>query len=93
MAVMALPERYRRKLRSTNGLRMAQPLIPRRERVIGIFPNVESAMRLLGALLMEQDVEWASGRCYLRMDEYWQWKRSQDEASTPNPASEGDEAA
>jgi transposase-like protein len=93
MAVMALPERYRRRLRSTNGLERLNREVRRRERVIGIFPNVASALRLLGALLMEQDEEWTTGRCYLRMDEYWQWKKAKDEASGEKTTSEGDQAA
>ena len=88
MAVMALPERYRRRLRSTNGLERLNREVRRRERVIGIFPNVASALRLLGALLMEQDEEWTTGRCYLRMDEYWQWKKAKDEASGEKTTSE-----
>ena len=75
MAVMALPELYRRRLRSTNGLERLNREVRRRERVIGIFPNIDSAMRLLGALLMEQDEEWASGRLYFRMDQYWEHKK------------------
>jgi len=76
MAVMTLPEPYRHKLRSTNGLERLNREIRRRERVIGIFPNTESALRLLGALLMEQDEEWATGRLYLRMDTHWEYKKS-----------------
>ena len=64
MAVMALPEPYRRRLRSTNGLERLNREVRRRERVGGIFPNVDSALRLLGALLMEQDEEWTTGRLY-----------------------------
>ena len=60
MAVMALPEPYRRRLRSTNGLERLNREVRRRERVIGIFPNIDSATRLLGALLMEQDEEWTT---------------------------------
>ena len=77
MAVMALPELYRRRLRSTNGLERLNREVRRRERVIGIFPNIDSAMRLLGALLMEQDDEWTSGRLYFRMDQYWEHKKAQ----------------
>jgi len=47
MAVMALPEPYRRRLRSTNGLERLNREVRRRERVIGVFPNVASAFRLL----------------------------------------------
>jgi transposase-like protein len=48
--------------------------IRRRERVIRIFPNRESAMRLLGALLMEQDEARSTGKRYLDMTAYWQWR-------------------
>src|SRR5690606_9016922 len=81
---------FRSGLDSTNGLERLNREVRRRERVIGIFPNVASALRLLGALLMEQDEEWTTGRCYLRMDEYWQWKKAKDEASGEKTMSEGD---
>ncbi|MGB4402163.1 MAG: transposase, partial [Bacillota bacterium] len=48
--------------------------IRRRERVIRIFPNRESAIRLIGALLMEIDDKWISGKKYLDMSEYLQWQ-------------------
>ena len=48
--------------------------IRRRERVIRIFPNRASAGRLLGALLMEHDESWSTGKVYLDMTEYWQWR-------------------
>ena len=59
-AVLALPERYRR-----------------RERVIRIFPNRQSALRLLGTLLMEMDEKWTTGHRYLDMQDYWEWRKSQ----------------
>ncbi|GAV22268.1 IS256 family transposase [Carboxydothermus pertinax] len=57
VAVLELPERYRKRLRTTNSLERLNEEIRRRERVIRIFPNRESAIRLIGALLMEQDVK------------------------------------
>jgi putative transposase len=80
-AVLVLPEPYRKRLRTTNSLERLNQEIRRRERVIRIFPNRESALRLLGALLMEQDEEWATGRRYLRMDAYWQWRRRSEQES------------
>ena len=59
MAVMALPEKYRRRLRTTNMQERLNQEIRRRERVIRIFPNDESALRLIGALLAEFDETWA----------------------------------
>lgn len=61
-AVMVLPEPYRRRLRSTNILERLNQEVRRRERVIRIFPNEDSAIRLLGALLMEQDEIWTTGK-------------------------------
>lgn len=52
-AVLMLPERYRKRLRTTNGMERLNEEIRRRERVIRIFPNRESVVRLIGALLME----------------------------------------
>ena len=55
--------------------------IPRRERVIRIFPNDESALRLMGALLAEFNETWAE-RLYINMDEFKEWlmKRSESDA-------------
>jgi len=55
-AVLVLPEKYRRRLRTTNGVERLNEEIRRRERVIRIFPNRESIVRLVGALLMELDI-------------------------------------
>jgi transposase-like protein len=76
-AVLALPEPYRRRLRTTNAVERLNEEIRRRERVLRIFPNRESAIRLLGALLMEQDEAWTTGKRYLDMSAYWQWRREQ----------------
>lgn len=78
-AVLELPERYRKRLRTTNGQERLNEEIRRRERVIRIFPNRESALRLLGALLMEMDEKWSTGRRYLDMTEYWDWRKVQKE--------------
>ncbi|GIM44723.1 IS256 family transposase [Collibacillus ludicampi] len=78
-AVLELPERYRKRLRTTNGQELLNEEIRRRERVIRIFPNRESALRLLGALLMEMDEKWSTGRRYLDMTEYWDWRKVQKE--------------
>lgn len=52
MGVMAFPERYRKRLRTTNGVERLNQEVRRRERVIRIFPNEDSALRLLGAGLV-----------------------------------------
>ena len=53
-AVLALPEAYRKRLRTTNSVERLNEELRRRERVIRIFPNRLSAERLLGAVLLEQ---------------------------------------
>lgn len=75
-AVLSLPEKYRKRLRTTNSVERLNEEVRRRERVIRIFLNRESVIRLIGALLMEQDEKWASGKKYLDMVEYLEWRES-----------------
>jgi transposase-like protein len=74
IAVLALPEKYRKRLRTTNMLERFIQEIRRREKVIRIFPNIDSAYRLVGALCAETHEEWSTGRLYLNMDEYFEWR-------------------
>lgn len=76
-AALVLPEPYRRRLRTSNGTERLNEEIRRRERVIRIFPSQASALRLLGALLLEQHEQWTTGHHYLDMAPYWQWRRDQ----------------
>lgn len=56
------------RLRSTNLLERLNQEVRRREKVIRIFPNVDSARRLIGAVLMHQDEEWmSSSRSYMNL--------------------------
>jgi transposase-like protein len=71
-AILALPDLYRKRLRTTNAVERLNEEIRRRERVIRIFPTRESAIRLLGALLMEQDEAWTTGKRYFDMTAYLQ---------------------
>lgn len=73
LAVLALPEKYRRRLKSTNMQERLIQEVRRRERVIRIFPNEASAHRLIGALLAEIHEEW-QGRRYLDMSEFHDWQ-------------------
>ena len=77
-AVLALPLRYRKRLRTTNGVERLNEEIRRRERVIRIFPNEASVIRLMGALLMEQDEKWQTGRKYFDMELYYHTVRDND---------------
>ena len=78
-AVLALSEKYRKRLRTTNMLERFIQEIRRREKVIRIFPNRDSAYRLVGALCAEMHEEWSTGRRYLKMDEYFEWRTDQSD--------------
>jgi putative transposase len=76
MAVMALPEKYRRRLKSTNMMERLNEEIRRRERVIRVFPNDASVLRIIGALLTEISERWQE-KLYFNMDDYHEWKADQ----------------
>jgi putative transposase len=78
-AILALPAPYRQRLRTTNAVERLNEEVRRRERVIRIFPNRESVIRLLGALLMEQDEAWTTGKRYFDMTVFWQWRSNSAE--------------
>ena len=69
LSCLAFPESHRRRIRTTNGLERFNQEIRRRTRVVRIFPNRESCLRLVTALAVEQSEEWVTGRRYLDMDE------------------------
>jgi transposase-like protein len=71
-AVFALPQPYRKRLRTTNGIERLNEELRRRERVIRIFPNDQSLIRLMGAVLMEHHEKWINGKKYFNMDCYFE---------------------
>jgi putative transposase len=85
-AILALPAPYRQRLRTTNAVERLNEEVRRRERVIRIFPNRDSVVRLLGALLMEQDEAWTTGKRYFEMAAYGQWRRAQADSAEQEAA-------
>ena len=59
LAYMTFPKEHRTKLHSTNPIERLNGEIKRRTDMVGIFPNGDAIVRLVGALLLEQNDEWA----------------------------------
>ncbi len=68
LAHMAFPKHHWRQLHSTNPLERLNGEIKRRTDVVAIFPNEDAIVRLVGALLLEQNDEWAVTRRYMTLE-------------------------
>ena len=68
LAYMTFPREHRTKLHSTNPIERLHAEIKRRTNVVGIFPNENAITRLVGAILLEQNGEWAVARRYLSLE-------------------------
>ncbi|CAK0751389.1 transposase [Azospirillaceae bacterium] len=62
LAYMTFPKDHRPRLASTNPLERLNKEVKRRTEVVGIFPNEDAIVRLVGAILLEQNDEWAVQR-------------------------------
>ena len=68
LAYMSFPREHWRQLYSTNPLERLNKEIKRRSNVVGIFPNREAVIRLVSAVLMEQQDEWEIGKRYFSIE-------------------------
>jgi len=62
------PREHRTKLHNTNTLERLSGEVKRRSDVIGIFPNEAAIIRLVGALLLEQNDEWRIQQRYMSLE-------------------------
>ena len=68
LAFMTFPSEHRSQIHSTNPLERVNKEIKRRTNVVGIFPNDDAIVRLVGAILIEQNDEWAVSRRYMTLE-------------------------
>ena len=69
---MSFPAQHRTKLHSTNPLERLNKEVKRRADVVGIFPNEDAIVRLIGAVLFEQNDEWQSQHRYMQVEAFAQ---------------------
>jgi putative transposase len=65
LTAFAFPAAFRRLLRTTNGVERLHREVRRRARVVSIFPNSASCLRLVSAVLAEISEDWLTGRTYM----------------------------
>src|SRR4051794_19447976 len=68
LSYLDFPEQHRSKLHSTNPLERLNKEVKRRADVVGIFPNEASIVRLIGAVLLEQNDEWQLQHRYMQVE-------------------------
>lgn len=78
LAVFTLPSRYRKRLKTSNMQERLIQEVRRRERVIRIFPNQASALRMIGAVLAEIHEGWQD-RKYFDMADFHEWNELKKE--------------
>ncbi len=66
--VFSFPREHQRRLRTSNYLERLSQEIKRRTRVVRIFPNEQSCLRLISAILMEVSEDWEYGKLYFRLE-------------------------
>jgi putative transposase len=66
--VFGFPKLHQKRLRTSNYMERLSQEIKRRTRIVRVFPNEQSCLRLITAILMETNEEWEYGRIYLNLE-------------------------
>lgn len=77
LSCLDFPQSHQRRVRNTNGLERFNEEVRRRTRVVRIFPNRESCLRLVSALAVETSEEWTTGKRYLDMAELYEGRSTE----------------
>ncbi len=80
LTVFSFPVSHQRRIRTSNPLERINQEIRRRTRVVRIFPNEASCLRLVSAILMEISEDWQTGRVYLAFE------GSEERVASPPPS-------
>jgi putative transposase len=68
LTFMSFPRAHRTQIHNTNPLERLNAEIKRRTNVVGIFPNDRAIVRLVGAMMLEQNDEWSLQRRYMQLE-------------------------
>ena len=68
LSYLDFPSEHAAKIASTNPIERVNREIRRRTRVVGVFPSIESAIRLIGMILLEQTEDWEAQRGYMSIE-------------------------
>jgi transposase-like protein len=79
LAYMNFPAQHRVKLHSTNPIERLNKEVKRRADVVGIFPNESSIIRLIGAVLLEQNDEWQLQSRYMQVEAMAELKNEREQ--------------